>query len=202
LDFPGGTPGNLVKAIEYASQKPLNVIIPDDVADTWIPALKMRAVTVSDLFDALTMASQKSVVYNKTASGYQIGTSVYGFRTEGAPHDDSIWYFYRQNPALPPVPSKPQEAICRFYQLAPYLDTYKIEDITTAIETGWKMLGEKSLPKISFHKDTKLLIAVGEPEKLMLIDAVLAQLNSQVANDKPAPRKVPAPAPSREPAQP
>jgi len=48
-----------------------------------------------------------------------------------------------------------------------------VDDITTAIETGWKMLGETSPPTISFHKDTKLLIAVGEPSKLETIDAVL-----------------------------
>ena len=51
-----------------------------------------------------------------------------------------------------------------------------MDDITTAIETGWKMLGETSPPTISFHKDTKLLIAVGEPSKLETIDAVLKAL--------------------------
>ena len=51
-----------------------------------------------------------------------------------------------------------------------------VDDITTAIETGWKMLGETSPPTISFHKDTKLLIAVGDPSKLETIDAVLKAL--------------------------
>ena len=51
-----------------------------------------------------------------------------------------------------------------------------MDDITTAIETGWKMLGDTSPPTISFHKDTKLLIAVGEPSKLETIDAVLQAL--------------------------
>jgi len=39
------------------------------------------------------------------------------------------------------------------------------------------MLGETERPEIKFHKDTKLLIAVGEPSKLSLIESVLAQLN-------------------------
>ena len=51
-----------------------------------------------------------------------------------------------------------------------------MDDITTAIQTGWKMLGDKDTPTISFHKDTKLLIAVGEPGKLETIDAVLRAL--------------------------
>ena len=46
----------------------------------------------------------------------------------------------------------------------------------TAIQTSWKMLGDKDTPNISFHKDTKLLIAVGEPAKLETIDAVLKAL--------------------------
>ena len=40
-----------------------------------------------------------------------------------------------------------------------------MDDITTAIETGYKMLGEPA-PVINFHKDTKLLIAVGELARL------------------------------------
>ncbi|PYI85361.1 MAG: hypothetical protein DME26_11190, partial [Verrucomicrobia bacterium] len=86
-------------------------------------------------------------------------------------NDNPVWYFFHEKPLATEV-----EKACRFYQLAPYLETYKVEDITTAIETGWKMLGEKNPPTISFHKDTKLLIAVGEASKLQLIDSVLQQL--------------------------
>jgi hypothetical protein len=99
-------------------------------------------------------------------------TTSYGFRTYAQTTDDSIWQFYSEKPNLPQEPK-----VCRFFQLAPYLDTYKIEDITTAIETGWKMLGETERPEIKFHKDTKLLIAVGEASKLAMIDSVLRQLN-------------------------
>ena len=63
-----------------------------------------------------------------------------------------------------------------------------VDDITTAIQTGWKMMGDKETPSISFHKDTQLLIAVGEPGKLETIDAVLEALR------RPLPG---APAPSR-----
>jgi hypothetical protein len=67
--------------------------------------------------------------------------------------------------------------VCRFFQLGPYLQAgVKVEDITTAIETAWKMLGENTAPKIKFHQDTKLLIAVGQVERLMVIDEVLEKL--------------------------
>jgi hypothetical protein len=39
------------------------------------------------------------------------------------------------------------------------------------------MLGDAG-PEIRFHKDTKLLIAVGEPGQLEIVDAVLRALDS------------------------
>ena len=168
LNFPGGTPKELVEAIEKASGKPLNAIIPDEHANTLLPALKMNAVTAAQLFEALGQASRKIVTFKNRS----FQESYYGFRTQGQATDYSIWYFYYEQSNPPQEPKA-----CHFYQLAPYLDTYKIEDITTAIETGWIMLGETERPEIKFHKDTKLLIAVGEPSRLVLIESVLSQLN-------------------------
>ena len=37
-------------------------------------------------------------------------------------------------------------------------------------------MGDTAPPQISFHKETKLLIAVGEPDKLEVIDNVLKAL--------------------------
>jgi hypothetical protein len=183
LDFPGGTPKELVVAIQKALGKPLNAIIPDELAATKLPALKMNDVDVAQLFQALAAASRKSeavVSGNYSPLGgtsYQIAETSCGFRqgSEGRTTDETIWYFYAQKPAFPPFASSAK--VCRFYSLAPYLDRgTSVDDITTAIETGWKMLGEPSPPTISFHKDTKLLIAVGEPTKLETISAVLTAL--------------------------
>ena len=173
-------------AIEKAMGRPLNVIVPEELAPTKLPALKMSGVTVPQLFQALTAASRKSeaVVSGLNPYGpqsYQIATTGFGFRqgSEGKPTDDTIWYFYVEKPTLPPVLSTAK--VCHFYSLAPYLDRgYTVDDITTAIETGWKMMGDTTTPEISFHKDTKLLIAVGEPSKLETIDAVLKALLNPV----------------------
>jgi len=196
LNFPGGTPKELVTAIEKASGKPLNAIIPDEFASMRLPALKMNAVTVPQLFEALQEASAKTVTHlvyvgpPGTSYGPQYGPQVqqyqtsYGFRTQGQLTDDSIWHFFYDKPSPQQEPK-----VCRFYQLGPYLETYKIEDITTAIETGWQMLGEAEHPEIKFHKDTKLLIAVGESSKLALIDSVLTQLGNSMVQ---MPRTIPA----------
>ncbi len=183
LDFPGGTPKELVAAIEKATVRPLNAIVPDGLANTMLPALKMNNVDVSVLFQALAAASRKSEAVVTSGGGfggpmnYQIANTACGFRqgTEGRPTDDTIWYFYVEKPVFPPVSSSGK--VCRFYSLAPYVDRgLSVDDITTAIETGWKMLGETSPPNISYHKDTKLLIAVGEASKLETIDAALRAL--------------------------
>jgi hypothetical protein len=187
LDFPGGTPRQLVEAIEKASGKPLNAVVPDEDADLRLPALRLRAVTVPELFEALFVISQKSVVVPGGVANVQ-----YGFQTLGHQSENPIWYFYHLKPS-----SYEEKKACRFYQLAPYLETCKVEDITTAIQTGWKMLGETNPPTISFHKDTKLLIAVGEPSKLQLIDSVLQQL----AEGMPQPQRKSSGAKSAQPAK-
>jgi hypothetical protein len=229
LDFAGGTPAALVEAIEHAEGRPLNAIIPEDCAKVPIPALKMSGVTVPELFEALMRASMKSVNYvtgtyfgginGQASSQYQSMQTSYGFRTEGQITDNSVWYFFHNAPPVPPTQpgSERPYRICRFFQLAPYLETYKIDDITTAIQTGWRMLDDQQpkgigngsfgggvnaiagdAQKLTFHKDTKLLIAVGEPEKLKLIDSVLEQL----ALGKTTAGKPSIPAKGGEPAKP
>lgn len=194
LDFPGGYPLELVKAIEKASGKPLNAIVPDGFQNLrLLPELKMNGVDVAQLFAALQAASLKNVTYvtGTYATGglggrerpiTQSMISTYGFKTQGTPTDDSIWYFYYETPSVVPEP-----IICRFWQLESYLTKHKIEDITTAIQTGWKMLGESSPPTMNFHADTKLLIAVGQEEKLKLIDSVLRELTLWAKATPPPP---------------
>jgi hypothetical protein len=62
LDFPGGSPRELVAAIQKATGKHLNVIISDeDNAQTGLPPLKMNNVDVAQLFRALESSSEKTV---------------------------------------------------------------------------------------------------------------------------------------------
>lgn len=188
LDFPGGTPRQLIGAIEKAMGKPVNAIIPTEHADVKLPPLKMANVDVRQLFQTLELTSQKTEAYvtGTTYGGgaygsqnnYQQMRTSYGFRTSGGnASDDSIWYFYVEKPNMPLLVPTVVPKLCRFYPLTSYLDRgLTVDDITTAIQTGWKMLGDKETPTISFHKETKLLIAVGEPAKLETIDAVLKAL--------------------------
>jgi hypothetical protein len=185
LDFPGGTPKELVAAIEKAMGKPLNAIIPTEDADVQMPPLKMTDVVVPQLFTALEVASRKQVAIstsrNTFGSGsYSTFTTDYGFRTADSPlagtlSDSSIWYFYAEKPSMPPVVST--QKTCQFYSLAQYLDRgFTVDDITTAIQTGWKMAGDNPPPELNYHKETRLLIVYGEPDELKTIEDVLRSL--------------------------
>src|SRR5258708_33705027 len=125
LDFPGGTPKDLVKAIEKATGKSLNTVIPDDCADLKIPAFSVKNVTVEQLFKILTSASKRNGRYDlmdPTTGGISGSeqASTYGFQTEGFPNEKSIWFFYWDRNVEPfqVIASK----VCRFYQLSPYLE--------------------------------------------------------------------------------
>lgn len=180
LDFPGGTPKELVAAIEKAMKKPLNAIIPDENANMKIPALKMSNVDVPRLFNAVVNMSYK---YAPSNLGGGFGgqprdvVSSYGFETkDGDMSDDSIWYFFVYKAPAQQAPPPP-EKICQFFSLSPYLDRgFTVDDITTAIQTGWKMAGVTPTPELNYHKETKMLIAFGEPYHLQTIAQVLQTL--------------------------
>lgn len=177
LDFPGGTPAELVKAIEKATGKPLNVIIPDEYARTGIPALKMGNVDVPQLFNAVVNTSYR---YGPDRPGYAREViSSYGFETKDSPvSDNSIWYFF----VYQATPPKPPGKIVQFYNLDTFLNRgFTVDDITTAIQTGWKMAGVNPPPELNYHKETKLLIAYGEPVQLQTINSVLNSLPSSNA---------------------
>ena len=194
LDFPGGTPGQLVSAISKASGHPLNAIIPREDEAVMLPPLRMRSVDVVELFNALELASHKTVLVGGPPN-YRYQDVRFGFshyvpqsmqQSGGEKADqDTVWVYYdtRNEPQVPPPPVKTS----RFYQLNPYLKEHSVESITTAIETGWKMLGETNPPTLSFHKDTGLLIAVGTPERLQVIDQVLQNLEQPKEQRPPPP---------------
>ena len=176
IDFNGGTPQQLIDAIKVQAKIHVNAVIPTDCADYIYPALKMKDVTVPELFQALQSSSLRTVRWvtgsytepsGQIREQYQMTSETAGFKNVG-----NVWYFAWQR--QPKGDTKPK--ICRFYQLEPYLKNRKVEDITTAVTTGWKMLGATNLPDLKFHQETQMLIAVGDEDLLKLIDNVLAQL--------------------------
>jgi hypothetical protein len=192
LDFPGGTPGQLVAAIQKATGRPLNTIIPSEYAEWQLPPLKMNHVDVAQLFGALEAAGISTQVVASGSGAFQQRAIGAGFHAKpGRPDesvDDRIWYFTVVGNSTPPKQT-------RFYLLSPYLEAgLSVDDITTAIQTAWRMHGDNPTPALSFHKETKLLIAVGDFASLDTIDNALRALDPVLAKtaasaNKPAEKK-------------
>ena len=167
-----------------------------------LPALKMRQVTTADLFTAMEQSSHRmetqvtgtyfgGAVGDAMRSQYTMVETSYGFRRIG-----SVWVFSSKR-AVPP----PDQVMVktRFYQLQRYLEQNSVEDITTAIQTAWKMMAANKLApnknattELKFHKETGLLIAVGDVAQVQVIDDVLAALRPDLAvylRSGQAPRK-------------
>ena len=174
LDFPGGTPGELVAAIQKALGRPLNAIIQSQDAKVQLPALKMSGVDVAQLFRALTAGSNRQTFNRAGYAELQLG-----FETVGQLSDDSIWFFFVRQPALPPKTTQ-------FFLLTPYLKNgLTVDDITTAVQTAWKMSGSTEGATLSFHKETNLLIAAGDSQSIGTVMQALAALRQP--DEKPAP---------------
>jgi hypothetical protein len=181
LDFPGGGPKALVAAIEKASGKPLNAIVPTQYETVQLPPMKLTGVTAPAVFQALAMATSKpSPPSPGPGGGFYVNPNTTvsdSFETRGE-GENAVWYFHAH-------PSQEPPRYCRFYQLADFLDTYKIEDITTAIKTGWQLVGVKFPPELKFHPETKLLIAVGTTDEMQTIESVLEELRKGTAPRPP-----------------
>ena len=121
------------------------------------------------------MASQRTVELPQGGGRISHFNMTMGFRATGPVTPETVWYFYANKP-----PRGNNTKMARYYQLSPYLTKYKIDDITTAIHEGWKMLGDPQMPELSYHQDTKLLIAVGESSDLVVIDSVLQELSKGI----------------------
>ena len=78
LDFRGGTPKQLAAAIEKALGRPLNVIVPDEFADTKLPALKMNGVDVSQLFGLGINIYQLYLVNDPVSAGKDAASAIFG----------------------------------------------------------------------------------------------------------------------------
>jgi hypothetical protein len=183
LDFKGGTPDELVKQIEKANGKPLNVIIRPEDALEMLPPLKMSGVTVPQLFAALEAATSRMEDRFKPQTGqYEKVKTGCGFKSpDSVIAENSIWFFNVDRPEA--APAKVKEQVVLYYSLAPYLDRgFTVDDITTAIQAGWKMSGLNPPPELNYHKETQMLVAYGEPEKLQTIRNVLDTLPAANAN--------------------
>ena len=202
LQFSGGTVVSLLDAIHKATGKRPNVIIPEEEKEAHFPSFHLTAVSLSDLFAALSLAtdftfeshsgsiwvlkgpratSRPSFVSRQTAGAGRatpVTTQRGGGRSTNAA---GAW----SRSGSPRVSWDGQDEIStQPVAVGDLLSTFEIQDITTAILQTWEGTGKDHPGKIAFHKDAALLILTGTPGQLGVADAVIDQL--QVEADRRA----------------
>jgi hypothetical protein len=170
LDFPGGAPEDLIKTISRVQGAKVNAIIPDEHVDVKIPRLQLSHVTVPEVFTALLAA-------NSVGTRYPIS----GFKStgDGVITTNTIWTYF-SDPVYEASKSVNNQKL-KVFSLSRHLGKpeqglHSVEDIITAVQTGWKMQRITPNPELTYHPETKLLMVFGSDAALTLIADVLKQL--------------------------
>jgi hypothetical protein len=150
LNFPGGPPAKLVDAIEQASGARINVLVSPRLAGLILPRIELRSVDAETVFRSLPLLG----IEDSTAVRWAIGK------------ENNVWVF--QTP--------PEYRQTKVFYLGDLLEKFKIDDITTAIQTTWQLGGKESGAEMKFHRETQLLIARGDESRLQTINGVLNEL--------------------------
>ncbi len=164
----------------------INFVLHPNVKE--IPVLlRLRSVTLDDIFTALDISTQVGGQGVDPTTGMAVPGG--GLHVNKL-NDRMVSLSYGQPAAVYVV--KP---VCRAFSLSRYLAGKSekdvdaaLNDIEEALQIAWKMLqaGEQSKskaqqPSLNLHRATKLLIVVGQPEQVEVVEQVISQLDGGVA---------------------
>ena len=147
LTFHGGPPAKLVEAIEKASGQKLNVLLPPNLSASVIPRMELRSVSVTTVFSSLN----RVLVPDESLQWFPV---------------DNVWI----------LQSGSDRRSSQVFYVGHLLSKFKVEDITTAIQTTWKLAGKDSKTELKYHQDTQLLIALANKPQLETVVEVLREL--------------------------
>jgi len=172
LAFPGGTPAELVDAMTKAAGESIrgfhvNVLIPPELKNARIPPMQLRSVDARSVFMSLNMISRDGMQWIPSSSRGSAYPEVDGLPALSAP---VVWVLSRSQ----------DERKTRAFYVGHLLKKFKIDDITTAIQTTWQLGASDRVAlksELKYHQDTQLLIALAWREQLDTAAEVLAQLN-------------------------
>jgi len=158
----------------------VNFVLDPVVKETMV-AMKLRSVTLEDIFTAIGITTQ-------TGSGAidpTTGIPPHGAVQANKVSDRMVSFTLRQSPT--PEITKP---ICRAFSLARYLDgkseadsAKALEDVEQVLELCWSLLrgansssAKLGAPNLSLHRATKLLVVVGQPDQIEVVQQVIGEL--------------------------
>jgi len=181
VTFNGGKPQDLMKVLEKARNETTPVIIPANATDIVLPPFELRNVTLSELFNALNLlGSSDNWSWHMSKASGDAGSNIWVLikSTSNNVTGRGSVPIYNYNPQ--PSPAPPEMKVQPIH-VGYLLGKYKIEDLTTAIETGWEMAGKSADPKaqapeLKYHKDTELLLIKGYPAQISFVNELLLQL--------------------------
>jgi hypothetical protein len=147
LTFSGGSPAKLVEAIEKASGQKLNVLLPPNLSTSVIPRMELRSVNATIVFNSLNVVLTQ---------------------------DENVRWLPVNNVWI--LQSGSDRRSSQVFYVGHLLSKFKVEDITTAIQTTWKLAGKDSKAELKYHQDTQLLIALANKPQLETVVEVLREL--------------------------
>jgi hypothetical protein len=163
LAFHGGPPGKLVEAIEKASGQKLNVLLSPNLSTSAIPRMELRSVSVATVFSSLN----RVLVQDENVQWFPV---------------DNVWI----------LQSGSQRRSSQVFYVGHLLNKFKVEDITTAIQTTWQLAGKDPKAELKYHQDTQLFIALANKSQLETVTEVLRELQRALAPVGQAPERIEA----------
>lgn len=157
LAFAGGNIDQLVKAIEKASGRPVNILVLADQRPVRIPRFNLKGVDEDTLFSALSALRLEDGNVRLTRTG-------------------AAWV----------VQAAPDNRVCSTFYVGHLLKKHKVEDVSTAIRTTWEM-GRERGGELKFHSETGLLFVLADKGQIAAVTSVLSEIRRGVEEDEAMP---------------
>ncbi|MCF3648655.1 polysaccharide biosynthesis/export family protein [Synoicihabitans lomoniglobus] len=163
INFPGGSAHALVEMLQEVSGEPVNAFIPATASPFVLPPLSYRNVTVEEVLAPLRWFQNVAILHDgvikSQREGYEWGL------------DRGIWVMQVQT-----VTNVPDIFEVEPVNIRRLLAHYSIDDLTTAVDSAWKLQGAPSESALLFHPETSLLILKGRRLDLETARKVLQNL--------------------------
>jgi hypothetical protein len=187
IRFGGGTAEALANILKEAIHPAPNILISPGMNDIEFPAFELHNVTLADLFQALNNLSDKTGNWQLSGSNEPIWVLNPTQSDGGIATGRLSTVPYAQIDPLTglPIGSK-NDRTCSIFPLQRFLSDYKVDDITTAIQTAWGMMGNDKGAVMKYHKDTQLLIVMGTRDQLAIINEILRSLGEEMSGKESA----------------
>lgn len=174
----------------------INFVVHSTVKDVPV-SLKLRSVTLDDIFTALEISTKNTVRPIDANSGLPMPVG-----TVRITKVNERMVSFTQGEAAESTTDKP---VCRAFSLNRYLAgksdgkevNQALEDIEVALQLAWDMLraanpgAQMQKPILNLHRATKLLIVVGQPASMEVVQQIVGQLNGEPASGSAASGFVP-----------